>query len=141
MKKSRFWIAVLAGGVVGNLLDGIVQGYLLERVYYEKAPDVFRMSQSPTWFALGDFLAALILGWVYDRVVQNFKPGVRGGMLFGLYAGLISGIPFYFFNYLMIRGYELSLAAVSTVYMIIWYVIVAAAISLIYRRESSVGVP
>jgi hypothetical protein len=87
MKSSKFWIAVAAAGVAMNVVNGILQGMIMEKMYYSKHLDLFSMTANPAWFIFGDFVTVFVLAWVYDKVSSGFVTGWRGGAMYGFYAG------------------------------------------------------
>ena len=89
MKSGKFWIAVLVAGIVANVLDYVVQGHVLTGMYYSKMTDVFRQDMTIGWLVFGDFVAVLVLAWVYDKVASAFGGGVKGGACCGFYLGVL----------------------------------------------------
>src|SRR3989304_5547687 len=115
MKSNKFWIAVAAAGVVMNVVDFLFQGMLMNNLYYSKHPDVFAEMTNPVWFIIGDFVAVLVLAWVYDKVSSSFASGWKGGALYGLYAGVLVNFPTYIFLHLVIKGFSYRFAWFSTI--------------------------
>jgi hypothetical protein len=52
-----------------------------------------RAEYSKLWETVGDVCAALILAGVYVRVRRVFGVGVKGGAMFGVYAGILINFP------------------------------------------------
>ena len=109
-------LAVVAGGVVANVLDTIVHGFLLANAYYAQQTGLFREDGSPAWLVLGDFVAVAVFVWVYMRVRQSFGGGAIGGATFGLYAGVLIGFPTHIFLNLVIIDFSYTLAWAWTVH-------------------------
>ena len=84
MNVKKLLLAAVAVGVVMNIVDFVVHGLLLTG-YYSQFP-FFRKEMPMQWFVIGDFVAALVFVWVYDRVFSSFGGGPKGGATFGLYA-------------------------------------------------------
>lgn len=134
MKSSKFWIAVAAAGVVMNIVDIVLQGKIMESMYYSKHQDVFIMTTSPAWFVLGDFVAVLVMAWVYDKVSSSFAAGWKGGAMYGLYAGVLVNFPTWIFVHLFLKGFSYRFAWFSTIYGIVWSVIAGIIIVALYKK-------
>ena len=50
-------------------------------------------SYSKLWETVGDFFAAAVLVWVYGKVKSSFSQGLKGGVTYGLYAGILMNFP------------------------------------------------
>jgi hypothetical protein len=72
MKSGKFWLAVLVGGVVANILDWAVYTQWLGPTYMMANPTVFRQDTSPAWYVIGDFISVFVFAWVYDKVASAF---------------------------------------------------------------------
>ena len=134
MKSGKFWLAVLVAGVIANALDFIVQGQVLSGMYYAKLAEVFRQDTNIAWFVLGDFVAVLVLAWVYDKVAAAFGGGMKGGACCGFYLGVLASFPTYHFIHLMFNGYPYALTWISTIYGILWYVIAGAILAAVMKK-------
>jgi len=141
MKSGKFWIAVLVAGVVVNLVDFLVQGTLLTKMYYSKMADVIRQDAPVYWFVVGDFIAVLVLAWVYDKVWSVFGQGTRGGATCGLYLGVFASFPLFHFLNLMFKGYPYGLVWVSTVYGILWYVLAGTILAVVMKKGVDATAP
>jgi hypothetical protein len=42
---------------------------------------------------VGDLFAAAVLVWVYSKTRGSFNAGVKGGVTYGLYAGILMNFP------------------------------------------------
>ena len=133
MKSGKFWLAVLVGGVVLNVLDFVLHGMILHD-YYGSMPDLFNPPGSPVLFILGDFVVALVYAWVYDRVYGSFGGGAKGGATYGLYAGIITSFPTWIFMHLIIKGFTYGLSWIWTINGIVWSIILGAVIGAIYKK-------
>jgi hypothetical protein len=132
MKNPKFWVAVLVGGVVANIIDMIVMGMLLDPTF--KSIPGMRQDANPLWFVIGDFFAVFVFTLLYDRVYSSFSGGPKGGATWGAYAGLIVSFPTWIFMHLMIDGFPYGLAWGLTISGIIWGVIVGATVGAMYKK-------
>lgn len=138
MKSSKFWIAVLVGGVIANVVDFLVQGLWLSSAYYNQMPDLFNMGTSVANYIFGDFVAVFVLVWVYDRVGGSFAAGPKGGMVFGFYAGVLINFPMAIFLHLMFKGFPYGLSWIWMIYGIILYTILGSVIGGLYKKTMPV---
>ena len=137
MKSSKFWIAVAAAGVAVNVFDGVLQGMILQNMYYSKHPDLFNMTANPAWYIFGDFVAVFVFAWVYDKVSSSFASGWMGGAMYGLYAGILVNFPGQIFLHLYIRGFSYRLAWFNTIYGIVWGILAGAIFAAVYKKGAS----
>ena len=134
MNWKRLLLATLGVGVVGNVLDGIVQGVILTNRYYSQMPSLFRQDTPLGLLIVGDFVAALVLVWVYDRVYASFASGPKGGATYGLYAGILINFPTWLFANLLFVGFPYSLAWIWVIYGVVWAVILGAVAGALYKK-------
>lgn len=135
MKSSKFWIAVVVAGIVANVFDYIVHGMILQNAYYSKLTDLFKQGGSPVWYVVGDFIAVLVVAWVYDKVAGNFGSGWMGGAKFGFYAGVLVNFPAGIFFHLMFKGFPYGLSWIWIVTGILWYLVVGAVLGGMYKKS------
>ena len=137
MKSGKFWLAVLAGGVVGNILDYLVQGMWLSQSYYMQMPDTFSQTPNIAWYVIGDFVAVFVFAWVFNKVSASFGSTPKDGAMAGLYLGIFANFPLWIFMHLMLKNYPYSLSWISTIYGIIWYMIVGYIIATVMKRGTA----
>src|SRR3990172_3590957 len=126
MNVKKLLLATLVVGIVANVLDFIVHGQILAGAYYSQLTSLFRQDIPMAWFIIGDFVAALVFVWVYDRVYGSFGGGPKGGATYGLYAGVLVNFPTWIFMNLLVIGFPYSLAWIWTIYGIVWCVVAGA---------------
>jgi hypothetical protein len=134
MNVKKVLLTALAVGVVMNIVDFVVQGNLLagysaQFAVLKKAADL-----KIPWLVVGDFVAALVLVWVYDRVHSSFASGAKGGATFGLYAGVLVNFPTWIFANLIFADFPYGLAWTWTIVGIVWAVIAGAVAGAVYKR-------
>ena len=125
--------AVVAGGLVANMLDTAVHGFLLGSSYYARQTGLFA-SGSVAWLVLGNFVAVAVFVGVYLRVRQSFKGGALGGATFGIYAGVLIGFPTHIGLSLTIVDFPYTLAWAWTLHEVVWAVTVGAVIGPLVDR-------
>ncbi len=136
MMSKNFWIAVLVGGVVVNVLDFAIMGKVLQNMYFAHMSIMNQMT-NPMWYVIGDFIAVIVFTWVYDKVYRSFEGGMQGGMKFGMYAGVLVNFPAMIFMHLMFKDYPYSLSWILTVYGIIWSSILGTVVGKLYTKGAS----
>ena len=132
MNVKKLLLAAVAVGVATNILDFVVHGQLLTGYYSQFS--FFRKEMPVQWFVIGDFVAALVFVWVYDRVFSSFGGGPKGGATFGLYAGVLVNFPTWIFSHLLIDGFTYRLAWVWTAIGIVWAVLAGAVAGAVYKK-------
>ena len=137
MNWTRGLLATLAAGIVGNVLDAVVHGWYFQQNFYDKNPTLFRADMPLPWLIVGDFVAALVLVWVFDRVMSSFAAGAGGGAKFGFYAGVLVWFPGAIYMNMMFNGFSYQLAWMWIIYGVIWYVIVGAVVGATYKKSAA----
>ena len=134
MKSGKFWMAVVAAGVVANVVDFLLHGMVLQNMYYAKITDLFIQGGSPAFFVVGDFVGMFVLAMVYDKVSGSFDKGWKGGALFGAYAGVLITFPGAIFYHLMFKGFPYALSWIWIVTGVIAYAINGAVLAAVYKK-------
>lgn len=137
MKSSRFWLAVLVGGVVVNILDALVWNFWLSPSYITQYQALFRQDVSMVWYIVGDFVAVFVFAWVYDKVAGSFGTTVKDGARAGLYLGILMSFPTFIFLYLMIKDFPYGFSWIMTIYNIVWYVILGAIVAAMMKKQAA----
>lgn len=136
MKSGRFWLAVLVGGVVANILDALVWGLWLQPAYMQNTV-LFREDVNMVWYIIGDFIAVFVFAWVYDKVAGSFGTTVKDGATAGLYLGILMSFPTFIFMHLMIKDFTYGFSWILTIYGIIWYVILGAVVAAVMKKQAA----
>jgi len=61
------------------------------------------------YYIVADFVAALVLAWVLNRISSAFGDGAKGGAAAGFYLGVLVNFPAYHFLHLMAKNYPIRL--------------------------------
>jgi len=134
MQTGRILKTALAVGVIANIWDFAMNGYVLPALFGTPAyMKTMEQVQIPMLVA-GDFVAVLVLVWFFDKVRAAFGAGAMGGADYGLRAGVLINFPLWIFVNLLFNDFPYRDAWVWTVNGIIWTVIMGAATGLIYDK-------
>jgi hypothetical protein len=133
MNLGKLILAALVVGVVWNGWDFVVHGQILQS-QYAGLEALFRKDAPMQWLVIGDFVAALVFVWVYDRVYGSFGGGWKGGATYGFYAGVLASFPTWIFMNLLIVGFPYSLAWIWTIVGILAGVIGGAVAGMVYKK-------
>lgn len=102
------WLTLgIVVAVVGVVFDVVVHGILLAG-YYTQAP--FRQDTSLAGIAAGNLVAGLVFAWTYLKVAGSFAPGVSGGAMMGLFAGVLVNFPSQIVLHLVIQDFPYALS-------------------------------
>jgi len=134
MKSGKFWIAVLVAGIVANVIDYLVYTQWLGPTYMMSNPVLFRQDTNPAWFVVGDFVSVFVFAWIFDKVSSVFGSSVQDGAKAGFYLGILVSFPTYIFMHLMFNGYPYGLSWISTIYSVLWYVMVGAILAAMMKK-------
>jgi hypothetical protein len=137
MKSGKFWLAVLVGGVVANILDYIVWNLWLSPTYMRANTALFRQDTNVAWYIIGDFVAVFVFAWIYDKVAGSFGTTVKHGATAGLYLGIFMSFPTFIFMNLMFNGFPYGLSWIMTIYSIVWYVILGAVVAAMMKKGAA----
>ncbi|MER3524257.1 MAG: hypothetical protein C4326_09370 [Ignavibacteria bacterium] len=142
MKSGKFWLAVLVGGVVANIIDGLVWDGLVWNLwlgpsYVMQNTTLFRQDTAVAWYIIGDFVATFVFVWVYDKVAGAFGTTVQDGAKAGLYLGILMSFPTFIFMSLMFNGFSYGLSWIMTIYSIIWYVILGTVVAAVMKKGAA----
>ncbi|MDZ7266075.1 MAG: hypothetical protein ONB48_01910 [candidate division KSB1 bacterium] len=89
MNWSKALVAGLVGGVVNAVYEFIMHGLVMGNTY-KSLPNVFRQDANPIWFTVIAILIGLAGALLFARTRGSWPAGAKGGMLFGVFVGLIS---------------------------------------------------
>ena len=135
MNVKKFALAALAVGVVVNIYDFVVHTQLLAGVY-SRMSEFLKPDASIPLLVVADFVAAIVFVWFYDKTRNSFSAGVKGGLTFGLYAGVFLNFPTWLLAQMLIKGFSYELAWTWILVGFVWCLIAGAVAGFIYQRGS-----
>jgi len=88
---------------------------------------------SMLWQTVGNVFSAVVLVWVYDRVRGAFAAGLKGGAVFGFYAGVLINFPTWLYM-TVYAGWPYHPTWHATLVLILSGVVAGALAGLAYER-------
>ncbi len=131
MNWSKAVVAGLAGGVVNAVYEFIMHGMIMGNTY-KSLPQVFRQDANPMWFTVIAILMGVAGGLLFARTRGSWAAGAKGGMIFGVFVGLISFLSM-FYSPLTVPGFPYYLTWCMGGIGFIEWVIFGAVAGSIYK--------
>lgn len=135
MNIPKFVVAWLVVGVVMNVLDMFVHGYLLMNTYAQLT--FMRQDMSIALMVVTEFVFALVFLIVYDRLYATATASAGRGAVFGFWAGLLLSFPANISMSLMFKGFPYWLAWVWTASGLITLTISGAVAGALYAKKQA----
>lgn len=132
MNWSKAVIAGIVGGIVLNVYDFIMHVLILGNTY-QTHTEVFRQDANTLWFILIDFLLAIAAALFFAKSRSAWSAGVKGGVTFGFWLGLIAFLAT-FFNPLLFEGFPYFLTWCWGSITFIGWLIFGAVAAAIYKE-------
>ncbi len=135
--NQRFWMALVACYVVGQVLGFLINGVLLADTYKSLA-HVWRPEaemEAKMWiFFVTSFVAIFLFCFIFTKGYEN--KGILEGVRYGALVGLMMTVPQAYDDYVVYPiPYSLALSWFLT--GITYWIVLGALLSLIYKRESA----
>ena len=109
MNWSKIVVAGLVAGVVGNLYDFAMHGFVMADTYLSH-PDVFAPDQaSPLHFLLVSVCLWLTVAMLFAKTRSSWASGWKGGAVFGTFVGLVMFFP-NFYHPMVLDGFPYHLS-------------------------------
>lgn len=133
--NKRFWMALAACYVVGQVLGFVINTVLLADLYKSLA-HVWRpeaeMNAKMWIFFITSFIAIFLFAYIFTRGYEN--KGVMEGVRYGALMGAFVSFPMAYDSFVVYPiTYNLTLSWLST--GLAYWIILGALLALIYRRE------
>lgn len=112
--------------VFDNFLVGIVMGSALAQI-----PGMLA-EYSRLWEAVGDLCIALVATGLYARVRGVFGASLKGGAVYGVYAGLLAHFPTWLFHTLY-AGWPYAATWHMTIVLVAVAIVAGAVMGAVYQ--------
>ncbi len=137
MNKKRWLLASLAVFVVVFAIEFVVHHVLLTDLYKQTASiwrPMAEFEKMMCLFWIGYAIFALMFTFIYTKGIENKKDGLGQGLRFGLFIGILMGVPSNLMWY-VILPIPAALAIAWTVACLVEMLAAGAAVGLIYRKN------
>ena len=79
-------------------------------------------------------MAGVVLSWFYGRTLASFGVGVRGGLNFGLSAGIVMGFPIWIMISIYDTGWTYAASWAQTLANILWVLVAGILLGIVYEK-------
>jgi hypothetical protein len=134
MNTGRYLIAVLAVWVVRVVCNFLFYGFAMMDSYQELAdahPGIFR-EVIPAYVVI-DLFVALVFTFLVVKGASCFGGGVKGGLMLGVYVGLIAAVAVDAYRYYSFAIFELGGTVIDAVYQLVVFAVLGAVAAAIYK--------
>jgi hypothetical protein len=132
------WIKAILAGVVGgivvNIYDFLMHGYVMASTY-EKFPIFDVEPANPVWFFVVAVMMGIFGAVLFARTRSAWPAGVKGGATFGFFLGLVAYFAG-FYNPLVLNGFPYYLAWCWGGINLIGWVIFGVVAGAIYKGQN-----
>ena len=135
MDWSKAAIAGFAAGIVRAVYDYIMYCIIMRGVYHTYDA-VFRQEANFVLYPVIEILIAILAGLFFAKSYSAWRPGVKGGLAFGFWMGIITSSTTFFIP-LVFKGfpYFLTWCWASTGFL--GWLIFGAVVAVIYREPAA----
>jgi hypothetical protein len=124
-------VAVLAVLLLwDNVLSGMIVGSAMAAIPGMKA------DYSKLWETVGDVGSALVFAGLYARVRGVFGMNLKGGVTYGVYAGLLMNFPTWL-NMTVYAGWPYGAAWTLTIALVVLFTVAGAVMGVVYQSLST----
>ncbi len=134
MNWIKILIAGFVGGLVVNIYDWLVHGFIMGATYTKYA--AFTQEEaSPIWFFVVSIAIGIGAAILFARSRGSWGAGVKGGVMFGLFLGVATFFT-QFYNPLVIKDFPYFLSWCWGGINLIGWVIFGAIAGAIYKESA-----
>ena len=133
MNWSKVLLAGVVAGVVKNLADWVMHGFIMGATY-TRYPEVFTQeATSPIWFFVVAISVGIFFAILFAKTRECWADGIKGGMTYGFWVGMVA---FFgnFYTAIVIDGFPYYLGWCWGGIGLIGAVIGGAVVGLIIKR-------
>lgn len=139
MNIKKFWISVIVTFFVYGILQFVIHGWLLQKLYMDTAHlwKSEAMMQSRFYgHLLADFFFALLFCFIYVKGYEPHKAGAAQGIRYGLYMGLFVQLPMVF-TYFVVFNAPGTLLVWWLIYGLLVSIICGGVLGAIYKPQAA----
>lgn len=127
MNIARILKVTVVASIVYVIWDYVQLNYLLAGAMAGMASITNPVAPSFLSMVLLDVVAAAVVALAYDRVRGSFEAGVKGGAVFGCYAGLLANLPIWLGMHVYLKDIAYGAAWHFTLLGIVGYILMGVA--------------
>lgn len=132
MNWTKVVIAGLVGGIVMNLADYVMHGFILAETYAKYDTVFSQEPANPLHFFLVAICVGIAAAMLFAKTRTCWASGIKGGVIFGCFLGLFSFFnPFY--SSLVIDGWPYFLSWCQGGAAFIAAVVLGAVLGALYK--------
>ena len=135
MDWSKAAIAGFVAGVVRAIYDYGMY-CLIMRGTYHAHEEVFRQQANYVFYPIIEILIAVAAGLFFARSYSAWKPGVKGGLTFGFWIGIITFFTTFFIP-LVFKGFPYFLTWCWASIGFIGWLLFGAVVATIYKERGT----
>jgi hypothetical protein len=129
-------LATIIGGIVLFLLGGLFYALIFKDFFMTQYAAISRPGEPMMWaIALGCLTQAFFMSLMYPKGYQGGSPA-KEGFMFGLYVGLLIGVPYFFFGSAMMNVTKRAIATDAAITCVM-SIIAGIVIAMVYGRKSA----
>ena len=129
-------LATIVGGIVLFLLGGLFYGLIFKDFFAVQYAAISRPGEPLMWaIALGCLGEAFFLSLMYPKGYQGGSP-VKEGFMFGIYAGMLMSVPWFFFGVAMMNTTKKAVG-LDALIGVIMTIIACIVIAFVYGKKST----
>jgi hypothetical protein len=130
MQWSKAIIAGAVGGVVTAIYNFVTYGLIMGSTFQKYT--IFRNDANPAWFFVIAILTGLAGAVFFAKSRSAWSAGVKGGVNFGFWVGLI-GLIANFYQPLTVAGYPYYLTWCTGGILLIGWMVYGAVVGAMYK--------
>ncbi len=134
MNMRRILTGTVVLGILANVLDYLVMNFIASDWFSGLS---YIVAEPPMmWLVIGDFAAAFMLMWAWDKVGSAWGKGPAEGAKFGLFIGAIITFPMTLFWQMYLDGFGYMLAWKMIILNLVWYAVLGAVAAMLDGKEA-----
>lgn len=134
MNMRRILTGTIVVGIVANAIDWLLNKFFWGDIWATMA--WVNTTPPMMWLIIGDFAAAFMLMWAWDKFGATSGKGPGAGFRFGLFAGAFINFPMGLFWQMYIKDFPYALAWKMMIVGIVFYGVLGAVAAMLDGKEA-----